>query len=79
MKKEQENPVQKAVRLCGGSERVAELTGVSRTTVWRWQTTGRIRDFEAALKLAKELKCPVDQLASPGDRVRKRELKTNLL
>ena len=77
--KEKENNIQMAIRLCGGDRRVAELTGVSRTTVWRWKTAGHIRDFEAALKIAKELKCPVDHLASPGDRIRKRELKLDLL
>lgn len=74
-----ENPVSKAVRLCGGSARVAELANVDRTTVWRWQTTGRIPDFECALAIAKELKCSVDKLASPASRVRKSELKHDLL
>lgn len=57
-----ENPVAEAIRRCGGLSRVALVTGVSRTTIWRWRKHGRINKFDAAIALAKEIEWPVERL-----------------
>lgn len=57
-----DNSVAEAIMRCGGLSRAAKVMKVSRTTIWRWRTEGKINKFDAAILLAKEIEWPVERL-----------------
>src|SRR5215831_15696606 len=48
-----ENPVEKAIRVLGGTAFAASLkTGIHPTTIWKWARAGRVKDGAKAFIIA---------------------------
>jgi DNA-binding transcriptional regulator YdaS (Cro superfamily) len=48
-----ENAVEKAIRLLGGSLQATIKTGIHSTTLWKWAKSGRVKDGQRALIIAR--------------------------
>lgn len=65
MSRKERNVVQQAVKLCGGHEKTAELTGKSVNWVYEWCRRNCIGATRDALLVAKVSGMPVEDLC-PG-------------
>ena len=60
-KREEENPVARAVAAVGGPTKAAVMCGVSNTAVHRWIRSGRIILLRHAVQLSRASGVPIEE------------------